>query len=247
MHCPSPRFVVTDRTGTVGAIAKETAEIGRAVFDYSCWLDTGEGIVTTGPVRIVPTGEGCGCASAWRTDYPFPSPADTDPPVDTDPLVLNGVKVRDSKMIELLVGHGTPGLSYTVSFLAYGSSSGRKKQVNFCVAIPKTPVVSPMPDPDPCRLDLLTVTASTALPTDLSCTLVEVDNTTDAEITITLPPTPDPGQTLTIVDVAGNAWQHTIHVKGDASDTILGAALYDLRVAYQSAEFAWNGSKWVVF
>lgn len=243
MTIPAPRFVVSDRTGVIGGIRKETAEIGRAVFDFGCWLDRGETIADTGE-HVIAAGDGCSCAGSWQVDYPLCCGPVEIPP-DTLPLTWNHVSVQGGRTIEVLLGKGTPGLSYLASFLAVGSSSGRRKQINFCVSIPK--VVVPMPEPVPCRLGVMTVFNTTALSQGLSCTVVGVDNTTGSEITITLPPAPEPGQTLTVVDLRGDAASHTIHVQGAAGAVILNDTVYDFRVAHQSADFVWNGSKWVVF
>jgi len=241
MNRPAPRFVVSDRTGVIGGIKKETAEISRAVFDYTCWLDGGETIALFGRSTIA-LGD-CSCIGSWQVDYPCCTPCG-DIPEDTNPLKWNGITIDAGRMIEVLVGKGTPGLSYTVSFLSSGSSSGRLKQINFCVTIPKG---IPMAEPALCRLDTMTVFNDTALVQGLSCTVVGVENATGGEITITLPPSPEPGQTVTIVDVKGDAAAHTIHVQGAAGAVILNAVAYDFRVAHQSAEFVWNGTRWIVF
>jgi hypothetical protein len=236
----APRFVVSDKAGVVGSISKQAAEVGRAVFDYTCWLDRDETINPTGRYTITPAD--CACGSGWQLDYPYPPPS-TDTPDDTDTLVLSGTAIREGRAVEMYVGRGTPGLSYTVSFLAYASVSGRLKQVNFCVSIPKE-LVMPMPDPITCLLDLMSVSTSTELPSGLSCILVGVDNTTGGAVTVTLPPDPVAGQRLTIKDVAGNAGSWPIIVLGGVSP-VEGAPSVVLTHAYSWVDLVYSGTKWM--
>jgi hypothetical protein len=238
-------FVVSDKTGIVGGIIKETAEVGRAVFDFSCWLDKDEvvGLVS----RFSLANQGSKAAVAWQPDYPFdPVDAAADPPADDVPLVFTGSTTDAGRVVNVLVGAGTPGLTYTASFVAVGNRSGREKQINFLVTIPQMTnahLISTL-DPAP-SVSFTTVTASTPLLLGTTGT-VFVDNATGGEITITLPPSPAFGQTVKGVDAAGNAWQHTIHWVAAAGALITGAASYDFRVAFQSAEFQWDGVEWIV-
>lgn len=162
------------------------------------------------------------------------------------PLVFTGSTIDDGRIVNVLVGAGTPGLIYTASFVAVGSRSGREKQINFLVTVPpmtNTQMISSL-NPAP-AVTFTTVTDTTELLLGTTGT-VFVNNATGGEITITLPPSPATGQTLTCVDEAGNAAQHTIHFVAVADALITDQDTYDFRVAYQSAVFQWNGEQWMV-
>ena len=63
-------------------------------------------------------------------------------------------------------------------------------------------------------------------------------------ITITLPPTPLPGQAITIKNTSGNAAARPITIAG-SSETIEGVATFVLEVDYGWAPLVYTGSEWV--
>jgi methionine aminopeptidase len=85
------------------------------------------------------------------------------------------------------------------------------------------------------------LTATTALPADTTG-LVLV--TAAATMTVTLPPSPVLGQTLTIKDAAGTANTRPITIDGGAPD-IEGQNTLEINMPYSWVQLAYSGSQWV--
>ena len=118
----------------LGHLRKDTAETSRFSVNLSDWLDEGEAIVGLEQLSVIV--EDADLATAWQADYPFtPTEELVDIP-DTAPLELVAYGLtHGNAQAEILVGGGTPGLTYLVSMLAVGSTSSRKKQVDFNVTV----------------------------------------------------------------------------------------------------------------
>lgn len=114
----------------VGRSPKDSATIRRVTVDFitNGWLDTGETILSvTTPVVVVEQ------IAVWQNGtlatVPFPLPP------DTTPLAVNSIAiVSSSQKVQLMLGLGTPGLTYKVTFVATGSS-GRVEQIDLIVFV----------------------------------------------------------------------------------------------------------------
>jgi hypothetical protein len=115
-----------------GPVTKENLDITCLVFDFSCWLGTGEMLGSVAqPVIAL---EGVPLIPPWQSDYPIDD-TPSAPPVDTYPLTSLSVTMS-STQVQVRVSAGTPGLSYVVSVLASaGAASARRKQVDCFVTI----------------------------------------------------------------------------------------------------------------
>jgi hypothetical protein len=86
----------------------------------------------------------------------------------------------------------------------------------------------------------LDVIASGALPAGTHGD-VNIRNGTGAAITITLPPSPTTGQSLTFKDVLGNASTYPVTIAGVIDGNGAGAFLFQ---DYSALEIYWTGSNW---
>lgn len=99
----------------VGRVTKESTSIRRVIVPFSAVLDSGE-VIQAVPSITVTTGE-----SGWSV-----SPYTTVPVSDPTPLeVLSPTLVSSNTALQMLLTSGTPGVVYTVQFVADGSTSGR--------------------------------------------------------------------------------------------------------------------------
>lgn len=228
----------------VGRVAKDTAEMSRYVVDLSDWLDDGEVIGSLSRFSLI-AADGVPLATAWQTDYPFDPTAVDDLPADATPLILVGSSILGGTQASVIVGAGTPGLTYIVSYIATGSTSGRQREVDFHVTVNEMVNSEMISSLDPTPAVSFTVVAGTTELALGTTGTVFVQNAAAAEITITLPPSPTAGQSLIIVDDSGNAGTFNVHVVGDSGALISGDATYDLAVDNQSVEVQWSGTQWV--
>lgn len=86
------------------------------------------------------------------------------------------------------------------------------------------------------------VSASTALPAGTNGLVLA--NSTAGPLTVTLPPAPGPGQSLTVKDSAGTAGSNPITVAG-GSFSIEGASTVVIGFNYGWAQVAFTGTAWV--
>lgn len=200
------------------------------------------GYAPLGPVSVVGavTGQNI-TARAWG-GVTAPPAAPADP--DTNPLVVHSAAVAPSgKQAVILLGQGTPGLTYAVSFLAIVSPTQRAKTVDIlvCVGVPLVDIGSmptPLPPP-PYQFVIGTIDLVLG-----STGNIFVNNTSSSSISITLPPAPLIGQNLVIKDVLGNAATYNIVI--DATGyTIDGVPTLTLRQNYSWAEITFTGVEWV--
>ena len=113
----------------VGRLVKDSAELRRVTIDFSLWLDATEQVsATTTPAIIVEQ------LATWQQGAWVSTPP---PPVtDTTPLSLaSSVIAAGGSQVMLMLGAGTPGLTYKVTFVATGGISGRQAQVDFTVTV----------------------------------------------------------------------------------------------------------------
>lgn len=115
-------------------ITKDSADIRRMVVDFQNdsagpWLDLNEVLSTVSqPVVVVEQG------AVWQYGAFVNTPP--TPPVDTTPLVVNSAAIEsDGTQVQLMVGVGTPGLTYKITFIVLGSTSGRTKQIDLLITI----------------------------------------------------------------------------------------------------------------
>ena len=119
----------------LGSIHKDHAEAARFSINLAEWLDEGEAIYLLSQFSVIV--DDAELATAWQVDYPFTASTELPGIVD-DPdttLLLVSSAIASDVQADVLVGAGTPGVTYLVSFIAEGSTSGRKKQVDFNVIV----------------------------------------------------------------------------------------------------------------
>ena len=232
-----------DSPTSVRKFRKRTAEITRCLVDFSHWLDDGEAIGSLSQFSLAIVDEPL--ATAWQVDYPF-GPTETPVFVDTTPLILTGATTVGSTKASILLGAGTPGGAYVVSFIATGNTSGRQKEIDFYLTVDPMVNENMISSLDPTPTQSVTViTATTAMAVNTNG-LVFVRNGTAAAITVTLPPSPVLGQTLNTTDDLGNAGTYTITFQGAAGALIGGDATFRFTADNQAAEFVWGGTQWAV-
>lgn len=115
----------------VARIVKDSADTRRVIIDFAndpagSWLDTGETISAGLPTVVVQP------AAVW-IDNPSASPLTV---VDVTPLTVPQPTIVDGGLqVQMMLSSGTPGLTYVVTWLATGSTSGRVKQIDTTVTI----------------------------------------------------------------------------------------------------------------
>lgn len=240
----STKFSVLEKTGVLGRSRKAVADTLRVVIDFSRWLDTGEtiGSLSRFSLKVDTDNE---VATAWQVDYPFETTTDSAAIADTVPLILTGATITGAKA-NILLGAGTPKLTYIVSFVATGATSGRVREVDFFVTVDEMVNDEMITSLDPAQSSTVTVVSGTTALAANTTGAVFVQNGSAAPITITLPASPVMDQTITIVDVTGNAATYTITLVGAAGATINDHATYPLTMNYAAITVRWNGTKWVV-
>jgi len=136
----------------VGRITKENSDESRVTVDFSAWLDAGE-VVTQVSNQLVIQG-----AFGWNLTQP---PWTAQPiPYDPTPITVAALGIITSgTQVQFLLNAGTPGMAYTFQFVAWGSTSKRKKTVEVGVQLTGVPPVPPTnntnPTPLPGMLPLL--------------------------------------------------------------------------------------------
>lgn len=117
----------------VGKTIKASAETKRVIIDFADWLDAAETVddITTPVVGLQ--------AEAWVGPWPPPIIVDQVPviPDDATPLVCSSSQIVTpaGRYVYLFLDDGTVGNSYSVTFVATGSSSGRTKEVRVDVSV----------------------------------------------------------------------------------------------------------------
>lgn len=202
------------------------------------------GYAPLGPVSIIGATTGHRItARAWG-GVTAPLAASVDP--DTNPLqvLAASVDVAGGKAT-VLIGDGTPGLTYGVSFLVLVSPTQRRKSVDLLVCV-GTPLadIEGIPAPPPVPLPpYIFSTGNTDLPQGFTGS-VFVNNTSGSSITVNLPPLPVVNQNVVIKDVLGNANTFNIIIAA-AGYTIDGQLNLVLSYNYAWAELTYTGSQWV--
>lgn len=199
------------------------------------------GYVPLGPVSIIGATAGHRItARAWG-GVTAPPPAPFDPDLNPLEILVASVTQAGTKAT-LLIGQGTPGLTYAVSFLAVVAPSMRRKSVDIlvCIGTPMVDIELPTLPPPPAYQfvlgDIDLAFGSTGS--------IFVNNTSNAAITITLPPNPTINQNLVIKDIAGNSATYPITVDA-VGYTIDGEPDLIIRYNFGWAEFTFTGVQWV--
>lgn len=125
----------------VGRIVKETTDENRVTVDFTPWLDVGETIAAITNPKII---QG---AFGWNTNRP---PC-TQPlvPYDPTPITLASLgTINFATMVQMFIIAGTPGMAYTVQFVAWGSSN-RKLTIEVGVQLTGVAPLPPQPIPPP--------------------------------------------------------------------------------------------------
>jgi hypothetical protein len=215
-----------------GRTLKDTQDVTRITVDFSKWLDAGEviGAVTSATVTVL-------LSASWNTDV-FVAQAPL-PIVDTTPLVvLSEALVSNNTEVRLMLGLGTPGVSYVVTFVATGQTSGRQKEVDIIVTI-REPQAMPGPTPPPAiiayELASFTVVAGTQL---------YLCDSLAGAMTATLPLNPLAGDYYTIKDAGGHAAASPITVLGNGHQ-IEGGTQVLISVNYGFVNLLYTGTRWV--
>lgn len=231
-------FDVTDFVGVLRSVEKTYADVVRVSFNFSGWLRDTEVLASAGDFDLT---LGTPASGTWQlVPYTVPQPS---PPADTTPLVLSGTEIIDGgKTLDVLLSAGTPGVGYVASLVAT-TDGGRRKELNFFVAVDDFRLGTPMP---PTIVETTVVSSTIALAEGVSGT-VFVSNNTGGAITITLPPTAVSGWTIDATDILGNAHAFDINWQGAGGALIAGQATYTFTQDNQSATFRWNGTGWSVF
>lgn len=215
------------------------------IFDFNRWLGSEQFLGAASDVLFQTNPQST--SGVW---IPFPGGGcclqDTQaaPPPDTNPLSLAGLTIMpDGKRVELSLSAGTPGLAYLASFIATAGPYARRKEVGVimtCFALRPYPgVVLPPPPPT------TSVGGSTTLPVGTQGS-ININNTSGAMITITLPPSPVLDQRLAFKDIAGNASTYPIRILPQAGATIDSKPDFYMYQDYQAMELYWTSSGWGV-
>jgi len=223
----------------IGNTVKQHPDVRKYYFDFKRWLDVGDTISFLSNFSALPGQAGWG----WQVDYPFGT-VDTEIE-DSFPLIFDfGAIVMSGKTVALMLASGTPGVSYLVSFLAT-AGTGRAKQVDLVVAVTPPPVTTPAPEPPamPPTPPNMIVYSTTALPAG-TAGLIYISNASGVAMSVTLPPSPVLGQTLTIKDITGTATEHPITIIGGSAN-IEGQPTLVMNYNYNWVELTFTGAQWV--
>lgn len=126
----------------VGTVLKERTDHSRVTVDFSKWLDAGETIKQIVSQSIV-----LGMSGWSNTAYPDPW---YPPPDDPTPLVFELVSlINGATAIQVLLDDGTPGNSYTVTFVVHGLVSNREVTAEVGVQVAGNPPVVPQTQAPP--------------------------------------------------------------------------------------------------
>jgi hypothetical protein len=241
-------YRVTDRSSLVAPpqASKEWTDVSMVVFDFTSWLGSDQYLAVASDVLFQTAPQSTnvgvwvpfpgGCCSGTQADVPLPA--------DVNPITLAGLAMLPGgKKVELSLGNGTPGLAYLASFFVAAGPYARRKEVGVimtCFALrPFTGVVLPPPPP------VFVIGGSGPLPVGTSGP-ININNTTNAPITITLPASPVSGQTLYFKDVAGNAGTYQITILPSVGSMIDNRTEFYMYQNYQAVEMYWTGTGWGV-
>ena len=231
-------YRVSENVGVIGNTMKQHPDVRKYYFEFRRWLDTNDHIAYLSKFSALPGQAGWG----WQVDYPFGAVLPDIP--DTFPLIFaDAALLMSGKTVSLMMSSGTPGISYLVSFLAT-TGTGRAKQIDLVLAVipppagmlaPETPEMPPVPS--------ITIYETTALPAG-TAGYVYVSNVTLMPMSVTLPPSPVLGQTLTIKDIAGNCGTYPITVIG-GSAMIEDQPTLVMNYNYNWVQITFTGAQWV--
>jgi hypothetical protein len=117
----------------VDRVIKETTDVTREIIDLDEFLDPSEVVFAVTEASVTEGTPGWGL-----TPYP---PAYAPPPYDPTPLILNSYTLDQSnRTLIFFVAFGTPGLTYTCTFV-FAGTSGRRTTIEIAVEITGTPPV----------------------------------------------------------------------------------------------------------
>jgi hypothetical protein len=237
-------YKVSEAVGPLGftPVVKQSIDAREVIIDFRRWLGDGESIAALSNFAILANPSMS--YPSWQTDFPFVTPT-TPAPADTIPLVLAGATVVSGETAILLIGNGTPGLAYMVSFLATVAPTQRLKEIDILVSI-NQPVNSSMISSTTVPAQSVTVVSNTISLTAGTTGSVNVSNTAVAPIGITLPPTPVLDQTINAKDVGLNAATFPVTWLGAGGSLIDGQSTFVFNQNGQAATFKWTGSGWSV-
>jgi hypothetical protein len=230
-----------------GPITKENLDVTLLVFDFTCWLNTGEaiGAISQPQIRL----EGKVPIPPWQNDYPLDNTTVTQPPADTYPLMIQSAAIAlSASQVQVRVSAGTPGLNYVVSVIATSSApQPRRKQVDCLVTIevPLNPNMVSASAPDISAVQPIIVNGSQTLPMGYNGR-VYVQNTSGAPITVTLPVAATQLQRVAPVDINGNAGEFPITYAAASGDMIYGSPTFASDINYDDLIFEWTGAHWIV-
>jgi len=237
-------FKVTERLGPLGTLAKLPIDYREAYLDFTRWLAPGETVASVAQHGIQADPEPS-CNGSWSIAFDCSEccSAATEPPPDSNPLIVFVASVAAAgTKATLLIGQGTPGLTYAVSFLAVVLPSMRRKSVDIMVCV-GTPMVDIQLPTAPPSTGYRFVTNDIDLAFG-SVGTIFVNNTSGHSITITLPPGPYINQNLVIKDMAGNSAIYPIIIDA-VGYTIDGRDTLVIQYDYGWAELTFTGTQWV--
>jgi len=234
-----------DKGVPFGPVNKDNMDISRLLIDFTCWLDVNESITELSHMTIMPNP--AMSLPTWQADYPLCNMYSYSTGVDTYPLdFVKQAVFQSGKIVALDVAAGTPTMSYVVSFTALAGVSKRRRLVDILMVIdrPLNPALVGLSDDTPVVFPLY-VNTSTLLPYGFTGS-VYVENTSGGAITITLPPSPTPGDKITIKDIVGNATAYNITINTPDGSLIDDTATYVIAFGFGNLGVEWTGTRWSI-
>lgn len=117
----------------LGSISKDSADVSRAVVDFSQWLDQGETLSAVSALSIAVLTNAIW--EPWQSPTLPPQPPPVVPDTDTLTSAAAPSILAGATQVSFEVANGTPGLSYICTYTASGSASGRIKEIDVQVNV----------------------------------------------------------------------------------------------------------------
>jgi hypothetical protein len=243
-------MVYSDTLTPFGVVGKENLDVLRLKYDFTCYLETGESVSEIMFPTVSPVFGQEQQNRYWKQDYPPDGVTTTVelPPDDYTLTVVSEAITGSGNEIDIKLTAGTPGYTYVMTFVAVGSTTRRRKQVDTTIYI-EVPLNPSMVGPGTLNPDIvppIVVNGSVALPIGFSGLVILENSSNSTSLVITLPPNPAMGQLVDFIDALGKDGLYPVTFRADADGPLDGdgSTTFVSITAYEALRFVWVGSNW---